>query len=257
MLLHSKIIGKGQPFLIIHGLFGSSDNWRTLGKKLAEHYQVHLIDLRNHGRSFHSSEMNYSLMVKDLLNYIQLHNLLNPILLGHSMGGKTAMKLAVEHPEVLDKLLVADIAPKRYPPHHQSIIKALLSVDFSKISSRKEVDTVLSDYISDSDVKKFILKNVYWEEDKKLAFRMNVSTLSEQYENLMESNLSGKFDKPTLFLKGEKSFYIQPKDKETIKKIFPQTSFVTIMNAGHWLHAENPIDFYNEVTKFLRKGSQL
>ncbi len=254
MLLHSKIIGKGQPFLIIHGLFGSSDNWKTLGKKFAEHYQVHLIDLRNHGRSFHSNEMGYSLMVKDLLNYIQHHQLLNPILLGHSMGGKTAMKLAIEHPEVLDKLLVADIAPKHYPPHHQSIIKALLSVDFSKVSSRKEVDVILSHYISDSGIKQFILKNVYRTDNKELAFRMNVSVLSEHYKNLMESNLSGQFDKPTLFLKGEKSLYIQTEDKENIKRLFPQTSFVTIMNAGHWLHAENPTDFYNEVMKFLRKG---
>lgn len=251
MLLHSKILGEGQPLLIIHGLFGSSDNWGTLGKKFAEHFQVHLVDLRNHGRSFHSPEMNYNLMVNDLLKYIQHYQLQNSIVLGHSMGGKTAMKLALEHPEILEKVLVADIAPKHYPPHHQSIIKAMLSVDFSKVSSRKEVDTILSNYITDSGVKQFILKNVYWTEDKQLAFRMNVPILSERYEDLMESGLSGQFNKPALFLKGAQSFYIQPEDEESIKELFPQAEIKTIANAGHWLHAENPSDFYSEVMKFL------
>ncbi len=253
MLLHSKILGEGQPLLIVHGLFGSADNWGTLGKKFAEDFQVHLIDLRNHGRSFHSSEMNYNIMVEDVLHYIQHYQLQNPILLGHSMGGKVAMKLAVEHPNVLEKVLIADIAPKEYPAHHQSIIKGMLSVDFSKISSRKEVEEVLSTYITDVGVKQFILKNVYWKDDKTLAFRMNVPVLAESYGNLMESKLTGQFTKPTLFLRGEKSFYIQPEDEEAIKALFPQAQIVTVPKAGHWLHAENPTDFYIEVMKFLKE----
>ncbi|MFV0529984.1 MAG: alpha/beta fold hydrolase [Flavobacteriales bacterium] len=250
-LLHAKVLGEGQPFLIIHGLFGSSDNWGTLGKKFAENFQVHLIDLRNHGRSFHSDEMSYDLMVNDLLEYIYHYQLQNSVLLGHSMGGKVAMKLAIDHPEMLERVLIADIAPKYYPAHHQSIIKAMLSVDFSKVSSRKEVDVVLSNYITDLSVKQFILKNVYWTENQKLAFRMNVSALSTHYENLMESNLSGQFNKPTLFLKGEKSFYIQPEDEEVIRTFFPQAKIVSISCAGHWLHAENPVDFYSKVMDFL------
>lgn len=251
MLLHSKVLGRGKPLLIVHGLFGSSDNWSTLGKKFAEYFQVHLIDLRNHGRSFHSDEMNYGLMVGDLLEYIAYYQLRKPILLGHSMGGKVAMKLAVENPEVLDKVLIADIAPKQYPSHHQDIIKAMLSVDFLVISSRKEVDEALSHYITDLSVKQFILKNVYWTEAKKLAFRMNVFALSKNYETLMKSDLSGQFDRPALFLKGEKSFYIQSEDEEYIKALFPQSEIKIIANAGHWLHAENPTDFYTEVMRFL------
>ncbi len=252
MLLHSKILGEGQPLIIIHGLFGSADNWGTLGKKFAEYSEVHLIDLRNHGRSFHSNDMNYGLMVDDLIEYINHYKLEKPILLGHSMGGKTAMKLAIEHPATLDKLVIADIAPKYYPPHHQSIIKAMLSVDFSTISSRKEVDNILSNYISEIGVKQFILKNIYWKEDKTLAFRMNIQAISNHYEDLMKSNLFGKYDNPTLFLKGEKSFYIQEEDKKSIENLFPNATIKTISKAGHWLHAENPKDFFTEVIDFIK-----
>ncbi len=253
MLLHSKILGEGQPLLIVHGLFGSADNWGTLGKKFAEHFQVHLINLRNHGRSFHSPEMNYNIMVEDVLNYIQHYQLQTSILLGHSMGGKVAMKLVLEHPSALEKVLIADIAPKEYPAHHQSIIKAMLSVDFSTISSRKEIEEILSTYITDVGIKQFILKNVYWKDDKTLAFRMNVPVLAESYGNLMGSSLSGQFTKPTLFLRGEKSFYIQPEDEESIKTLFPQAQIVTVPKAGHWLHAENPTAFYIEVMEFLKE----
>ena len=253
MLLHSKIIGEGQPFLIVHGLFGSADNWGTLGKKFAMNFQVHLIDLRNHGRSFHSDEMNYDVMVQDLKFYVSHYGLKDVLLLGHSMGGKVAMKFAIDYPDVLEKVIVADIAPKEYPPHHQSIMKAMLQVDFSKVSSRKEVDIVLSNYITDIGVKQFILKNVYWTEDKKLAFRMNVQSLSDHYNELMSSNLLGVFDKPTLFLKGENSFYIQEEDQELITTYFPKAEITLISKSGHWLHAENPTDFYNEVLRFANK----
>jgi len=253
MLLHAKVMGQGQPLIILHGLFGSSDNWITLGKKFAGSFQVHLIDLRNHGRSFHADEMNYTLMVNDLSHYIDHYQLKNIILLGHSMGGKIAMKLAAEQPEMIEKLLVADMAPKVYPPHHQNIIKALLSVDFSKISTRKEVNQVLECYIAKPPVRQFILKNVYWKADKQLAFRMNVPTLAKCYNQLMGFDLHGQFHRPVLFLKGEKSFYIQLEDLPHIHSFFPQAKITTITKAGHWLHAENPNDFYTEVIRFITK----
>ncbi len=251
MLLHAKVIGQGQPLIILHGLFGSSDNWITLGKKFSGLFQVHLMDLRNHGRSFHTDEMNYTLMVNDLCYYIAHYQLKNIILLGHSMGGKVAMKLAAEHPKIIEKLLVADIAPKVYLPHHQHIIKALLSVDFSEISTRKEVNQVLGRYIDKLSIRQFILKNVYWKVDKQLAFRMNVPVLAKYYNQLMGFDLSGQFHRPVLFLKGEKSFYIQLEDLPHIHSFFPHAKITTITKAGHWLHAENPNDFYTEVIRFI------
>lgn len=251
MILYSKIMGEGTPLLVIHGLFGASDNWGTLGKKLAEHFQVHLIDLRNHGKSFHTDEMNYDLMAEDLTRYIAHYQLENIYVLGHSMGGKASMQLATSHPELVEKLIVADIAPKVYPPHHQHIMKALLSIDFTKLHTRNAVEEAMSQYISDVGIRAFLMKNVYWKTETELAFRMNVNALAEHYDEIMQSDLKGVFDKPTLFLKGEKSFYIEEGDLPMIRQYFPQAELQTIKNAGHWLHAENPNDFLAACLQFL------
>jgi len=253
MLLHSNIIGEGKPFLILHGFLGMGDNWKTLGKKFSEQgYQVHLIDQRNHGRSFHSDTFNYQVMVNDLKSYCESYNLKNIVLLGHSMGGKTAMQFAVDFPEMVSKLIVADIAPKAYPLHHQDILKALSSLDFSEIDSRKKADEVLSHYIKIMGIRQFLLKNLYWKEKGQLDLRINLPVLVTNIEEVGKAlSENSYFNKDTLFLRGAKSHYIESKDELLIKKHFPMARIETISNAGHWLHAENPTDFYNQVINFI------
>ena len=251
-LLHSKILGEGEPLLIIHGYFGSGDNWKMIANKLATNFQVHLIDQRNHGRSFHSDDFDYELMVEDLYNYIEYHQLEKVHLLGHSMGGKTVMLFAVENPEIVQKLMVADIAPRMYPPHHEDILKALNSIDFSIHNSRKLVDEKLSELIPEFGVRQFLLKSVYWKEKGQLDFRFNLQSLTENNNEVGEALPSFTvFDGETLFLKGENSGYISANEEPLIKAHFPNSNIVTISNAGHWLHAENPTEFYTKLVDFL------
>ena len=178
-VLHSTIIGNGQPLLILHGYFGMSDNWKSLGNKFAENFEVHILDQRNHGRSFHSDDFDYELLVEDLYNYIQQHHLEKVNLLGHSMGGKVAMLFAVTYPEFINKIIVADISPKFYKPHHQQILAALNAVNFSIYNTRKKVEEVLKMYISEEEVLQFLLKNVFWMERGTLGFRFNLQSLTE------------------------------------------------------------------------------
>ena len=172
------IKGTGKPLLILHGYFGMSDNWKTLGNQFAENYQVHLIDQRNHGRSFHASEFNYALLVEDLYRYIQHHQLEAVHLLGHSMGGKTAMLFAVTHPQMIAKLMIADISPRKYEPHHNAILAGLNSIDFSIQTTRSLVDAKLAELIPEVGIRQFLLKNVYWIEKGKLAFRFHLQSLN-------------------------------------------------------------------------------
>jgi len=251
-LLHSTILGKGQPMLILHGYFGMSDNWKTLGVQFATNFEVHLIDQRNHGRSFHSDEFDYELLVEDLHFYIEHHSLEHVVLLGHSMGGKVAMKFAVTYPEYVNKLIVADIGPKFYKPHHEYILAALNSVNFEIHTTRKQVEEVLKIDIKEPGVIQFLLKNVFWESKGKLAYRFNLQSLTENNSEVGAALPSfTNFDKSTLFLKGENSDYIQKEDESLISAHFTDYKVVTVKNAGHWLHAENPTQFYNEVVSFL------
>ena len=251
-ILNSTIIGEGQPFLFLHGYFGMSDNWKTLGNKFAKNYQVHLIDQRNHGRSFHSYDFDYELLVEDLYNYIKHYNLKNIILLGHSMGGKVAMLFAVTYPEFIDKLIIVDIGPKYYQPHHQNILEALNAVNFTLHNTRSKVEEVLNMYIKEQGILQFLLKNVYWKAKGQLAYRFNLQSLTENNNEVGEALPSfTHFEGETLFLSGENSNYITPKDTALISAHFSNYKIVTVKNAGHWLHAENPVQFYNEVTTFL------
>lgn len=251
-LLHSTIIGKGQPLLILHGYFGMSDNWKTLGNKFSENFEVHLIDQRNHGRSFHTDEFNYELLANDLLNYSNHYQLNNIFLLGHSMGGKTAMQFAVTNPNLVQKLIVADISPKAYPPHHNAILAALNSVDFSVQNTRSLVDKKLAELISIFGVRQFLLKNVYWKEKGQLAYRFNLKSLTENNPEVGKAlPIEASFNKPTLFLRGSKSDYITDNEISIIEAHFSNATIQTITDAGHWLHAENPKDFYTKVINFL------
>ena len=254
-ILHSTILGEGLPLLILHGFLGMSDNWKTLGKSYSESsFQVHLIDQRNHGRSFHSEDFDYVFLANDLNNYMEHHQIDKAYILGHSMGGKTAMQFAVTFPEKVEKLLVADIAPKYYPPHHQEIINALNTLDFTELKSRSEADRKLAESLSDFGIRQFLLKNLYWVEKGLLGLRVNLGVLQDKMEEIGE-NISGTdiYSKPTLFLRGSRSEYIHESDIVTIQKHFPKATIETIANAGHWLHAENPKDFFSQSLKFLNR----
>jgi pimeloyl-ACP methyl ester carboxylesterase len=251
-LLHSRIIGEGKPLLVLHGYFGNGDNWKSIGNKLTDTFQVHLIDQRNHGKSFHSDDFDYELMVEDLHNYIEHYQLDKVHLLGHSMGGKTVMLFAVEYPELVDKLVVADISPRMYPPHHYDILDALNSIDFSIYTSRKLVDEKLAEFIPEVGVRQFLLKSVYWKEKGQLDFRFNLHSLTENNDEVGVALPSFTvFEGETLFLKGENSGYISSNEEPIINAHFPNHKIVSIKNAGHWLHVENPDDFLSALNSFL------
>lgn len=254
MLLHSNIIGEGQPFVILHGFLGMGDNWKTHGKNFAElGYEVHLVDQRNHGHSFHDNAFSYEVLAEDLKNYCEAKNLEDIILLGHSMGGKTAMLFATEYPELVSKLLVADISPRFYPVHHDTILNGLSALDFDVIKSRGEADKVLSDYVSDFGTRQFLLKNLYWVEKGKLGLRINLEVLQNEVAEVGEALPSyARFEKNTLFLRGDRSEYVGHEDERIIKNHFSNVNIITIPNAGHWLHAENPKDFFEAVIEFVK-----
>lgn len=253
MLLHSNIIGKGVPLVILHGFLGMSDNWKTLGIQFSEeNYQVHLVDQRNHGHSFHDDEFNYQVLVDDLKAYCDAHELESIVLLGHSMGGKTAMLFAATYPELVSKLIIADISPRFYPVHHDGILEGLSALNFDVIKSRGEADKILSDYVSHIGTRQFLLKNLYWIEKGKLALRMNIKVLKEEVAEVGEAlSPQATFSKDTLFLRGDRSEYIGVGDESIILNHFPKAKIITIANAGHWLHAENPTDFFDAVLKFI------
>jgi pimeloyl-ACP methyl ester carboxylesterase len=252
-MLYSKIEGSGKPLLILHGFLGMSDNWKTLGVQFASTgFQVHLLDLRNHGRSFHSEEFSYALMVQDVVAYCQAQNLNTISIIGHSMGGKVAMLLATTHPDLVEKLIVADIGPKYYAPHHQAILAGLNAVDFTQKPSRTDVETILTAYIPDFGTRQFLMKSLYWQEPGQLGFRFNLAVFNANSRAIGVALPEGVvFNKPTLFIRGGNSDYILDSDFQAIKQHFPAALLETIPNAGHWLHAENPTLFFELAISFL------
>ncbi len=254
MILHSRIEGKGKPFIILHGFLGMSDNWKTLGTQYAGMgFEVHMLDMRNHGKSFHSEDFTYEDMANDVKEYCSYHKLENIVLLGHSMGGKAAMLLATLYPDLIDKLLIADIGPKFYPQHHQVILEALNAVDFSTKPSRSDVEDIVSKFIKDNGTRQFLLKSLYWKTSEELAFRFNLNVFNEKIEEIGKPlPPNSVFSKPTLFLRGANSNYILDEDFELINTHFPNAEIETISNAGHWLHAENPSEFFDKTIVYLQ-----
>ncbi len=246
-------MGHGQPLIILHGLFGTSDNWQTLARRLAEHYNVFLVDLRNHGRSPHDDLHNYDVMAADVLELVDELQIPTPAIMGHSMGGKVAMNYALKYPTRLTKLIVVDIAPKAYPPHHDEIIDALQSVDLSTVTSRSEVDAQLAKTIHEDEVRLFLMKNLYRKEDNTFDWRMNLDAIEKNYEKIAAPITSDTpFKKSTLFIKGGRSRYIKPEDVYgSIEHLFTLVEVETIPEAGHWVHAEAPDKVYELVTRFL------
>lgn len=246
--------GQEQPLLILHGLFGQSDNWNSLARQFSElGNAVYTVDLRNHGLSPHSEEWTYQSMSDDILELINDLDLKEVILIGHSMGGKVAMQFAMNSPELLKKLIVVDIAPKYYPPHHGDILKALNAVDFNVVKNRKDAEALLSEYISDMGTKQFLLKNIYWKEDGLLAWRFNLEVITKKIETVgQETPNYSTCNTPTLFIKGERSKYILEPDLQEIRTLFPFSEIKSIDGAGHWVHAEKPTDFFETVSAFIK-----
>ena len=252
MTLHYRTIGEGKPLFILHGLFGSSDNWQTIGKQFAEHFKVYFVDQRNHGHSFHSDDFSYELMVDDLKHLIDEVGEENIHILGHSMGGKTAIGFAKEYPDLIDKMIVADITHKQYPMHHDEIIAGMESLDLSKLKSRGQADKELAKSINDWGVRQFLLKNLYWKEKGKLDWRINLPVLKEKMPNILTEIPFKTIDTNTLFIRGGKSNYILESDYPILSEKFPNSEIYSLEEAGHWVHAESPDEFYNAVMNFLK-----
>ena len=253
-VLHSSIIGSGDDhFIILHGFLGMGDNWKTHAKNLSEkEYCVHLVDQRNHGRSFWSDKFDYDVMVNDLLQYLNHHGINQCVVLGHSMGGKTAMAFALNYPDRVQKLIIADIAPKYYAPHHQKILAGLSTMNLEEVSSRKAAAEHLKNFIPEAGTRQFLLKNLYWVSEGKLGLRINVAVLKNAAEAIGAAIQSQKqYHQPTLFLYGENSNYINPMTDTEILKYFPKAEIIEIKGAGHWLHAEKPLLFFKTLTEWL------
>ncbi|MFN3998669.1 alpha/beta fold hydrolase [Algoriphagus sp.] len=251
MKLNYKKSGSGPPLIILHGLFGSLDNWFSIAKELVEHYTLYLIDQRNHGDSPHADEWNYAVMAEDLKELLDAEGLDKVFLMGHSLGGKTVMNFAVKYPERVEKLIVADIAPRYYPVHHESILEGLNSLDLKKIQSRKEADDQLSKYIPELGVRQFLLKSLTRDSDG-FAWKINLPVITKNIENVGEALAKDStFDGPTLFLAGANSNYIQQKDLPDLAAHFPNYELEFVADAGHWLHAEQPHSVVEEMRKFL------
>lgn len=255
MKLHYHVVGHGHPFVILHGLFGSGDNFYTLSRFFGDKYKVYTVDQRNHGRSQHSDALNYDAMAGDL-NDLLLHEDIGSVyLLGHSMGGKTAMQFALSHPEKVDKLIVVDIGPKEYPPRHNDIFDALFALRLDKHRTRIELDAALSQYLPDRAVRQLLLKNVARDDAGAFRWKMDVKAIYKNYTNLnAKIGTDRTFEKPTLFLRGGNSRYIQDEDLPGIRSLFPSAEFVTVGGVGHWIHAEAPQEFASHVMEFLSKN---
>jgi esterase len=251
MLLHYKEIGEGKPLVILHGLFGTSDNWQTHAKKLGEYYRVILVDQRNHGHSPWSEDFTYEHLADDLERLIIHLGIDQFTLIGHSMGGKTSMYYSQKYPTRLEKMVIVDIGIKQYPMHHNEIIKGIKSLDLNTISSRSAAEQAMIPFVDSYGVRQFLLKNLYWVEKGKLAWRMNVDVLEREMEEILAPIPNIEVWTPTLFLRGAMSNYILDEDWDAIEEIFPDATLETIENAGHWVHSEQPDEFIEKVLGFI------
>jgi esterase len=255
--LFFRQFGNGYPLVILHGLFGISDNWVTFGKRMGADFSVFIPDLRNHGQSPHSPVFDYSSMVEDLAEFLDDRGLDEIFLLGHSLGGKIAMQFAIGHPDRIMKLVIVDISPRKYPPNleHQQLLDAMLSVDLDGIDSRSEAEKQLALRIGSQKLRQFLLKNLYWNSRSRLEWRLNLASINANLPQMFEGIEEGKdFRKPALFIRGGQSGYISDTDLPLIRSMFPDSELETIMIAGHWVHADAPEEFYSLVSAFLKQG---
>lgn len=251
MQLFFREYGAGRPLIILHGLFGSSDNWLTQAKLFSTQFKVYTVDQRDHGLSPHSTAFDYPSMVADLAEFIDAHNIQNPVIIGHSMGGKVAMNFALAHPDKLEKLIVVDISPRLYDLEHYVIVKGLNAIPIQSIGSRNEADALLAEYVPESDVRQFLLKNLQRKPEGGFSWKINLPLISAQLSNIgVDLQVQGTFEKPTLFIRGVRSKYVPDSDWPKITSIFPNARLET-METGHWVQAEKPQEFVNVVTQWL------
>jgi pimeloyl-ACP methyl ester carboxylesterase len=253
MQLHFEQSGKGRPLIILHGLFGSLENWRTLSKIFSRSFHVFALDQRNHGRSPHSAKFTYQALADDLHEFMEEQELPSAYILGHSMGGKTAMLFTLTFPDMVDKLVVVDIAPKAYPRGHDDIFDALFSLDLAAIKTRQEADAALAKKIPDLTLRQFLLKNLDRTESGAFQWRIALNEIHQGYSEMIKALAwdGQPFSQPTLFIRGAHSDYIKDSDMLTIKALFPHARMATIANAGHWVHAEATQEFAQTVLDFL------
>lgn len=252
MNLNFKEFGQGFPIIILHGLFGTLDNWQTIAKKLAENFSVYILDQRNHGRSPHANFMDYQSMSEDLKNFMESQWIFEANIIGHSMGGKTAMQFALDYPEMTKKLVVVDIAPKKYTERHNHIFKALMSLDLDNLKSRQEIDDILQSQIKDYGERQFLLKNLTRKKEGGFQFKMNLSIIHQHYPQILAAIENEEiFEKSSLFIKGGISKHILEGDEEKIFEIFPNARIETIEGAGHWVHADKPQELHSLIKTFL------
>ena len=252
MKLFHREFGKGDPLLILHGLFGSSDNWQTLAKKFANDFKVFAIDLRNHGRSFHHEEFDYQVMMHDIVDFVQDNGLDKVSLLGHSMGGKLSMNYALHFPEKVEHLIIIDIAPRKYRVLHDGIIQALKALDLKLYKKREEVDDALADMLQIFSIRQFLLKNLIRNKNGTFDWKINLNVIDQSIENLVvEISSDTTFQGKTLFIAGDKSDYIRPVDEEQIHELFPNSQVSYLPDVGHWVHAQAPDLLYQTVMDFI------
>lgn len=255
--LNYKQLGEGKHVLLIHGLFGSLENLNMVAKSLSQHYCVTSIDVRNHGNSFHKQNMDYQVLAQDVISLLDKLSIKRCHVLGHSMGGKIAMKVALSFPERVNKLIIADIAPVKYPAHHLTIIKGLQAIDLTQVFKRKDADIQLAKYVTDASVRPFLLRNIVINEQGKFQFKCNLDNIEQGYQQIMQSITSHsdlKFTGDTLFIKGANSDYILPEHQHEISLLFPNAKAKIIQGAGHWLHAEKTVAFNKIVEGFLSQN---
>lgn len=256
MKLFFREFGQGNSvkLIVLHGLFGSSDNWLTISKQFALHYHVFLLDIRNHGQSPHTQEHNYTLIAQDLEEFITQHRLDNIVLMGHSMGGKAVLKYLSLYSRPILKAIIVDIAPRYYEPHHQAYIKAMQGLQLENIQSRQEVEQAFIEQgINHIGERQFLMKNLYRDENGKFGWKINIDVLIRDIENIgecIDTTLHPNLN--ILFIKGEKSdYYIKESDQIEIKRLYPKAQIATVKNAGHWVQAEQPQAFFELVRGFV------
>lgn len=252
-LHHQQYGTQGAPLVILHGLFGSLDNWQTLARRFSEAFRVFTLDQRNHGKSPHTGQMDYPAMAEDLAQWLDAQHLESAFLIGHSMGGKTVMEFAQRYPDRTDALVVADIAPRAYTAGHDFILEVLRDFPVEEVRSRKQAEQWMAEYLNDPAIRRFLLKNLARVGNEQYQWKMNLPVILQEYHKLIDGvQQLRNAGMPALFAYGERSGYIATTDYALIRQYFPQAHFVGFPNTGHWLHAEQPDLFYQTALDFLK-----
>jgi pimeloyl-ACP methyl ester carboxylesterase len=253
MQLFYRELGDGQPLILLHGIFGSSDNWLTQAKLLSAHYHTYALDLRNHGQSPHDDAFDYPVMAADVLEFMETNNVNAPVIIGHSMGGKVAMNFALAYPDKLKNAIIVDIAPKAYNMRHYVILEGLMAIPIDEVTSRSQADEILSRFVPEPDVRQFLLKNLQRKPEGGFRWKLNLSAIAASIEKIgLDLQVPGKFEKPVLFIKGLRSNYIGEGDITHIQEVFPLAEMQTL-DTGHWVPAEMPKEFVAMVEGWLER----